>query len=348
MAPSPEIAVIVGDYSRRRYLGGALRSLADQTLARERFEIIVTKNYQDVELDRVLAASGTTVLFDEEPRIGRWLRRAVNASRAPLVTFLDDDDEFEPERLARIIEVFRRHSDLGFYRNRVTVIDADGRRVPPDRWDPLMTDADLDAVGALYLAANDRHKLFELTTQRAHASFNSSTMALRRELLAGELGDAFERTQLPDHFLLLSAVLAERALFLDDRRLTRYRLHPGNVSTSVPWLRAAAGSYRGMADLAARFRCPEFAHWLYDLSAHFGRMSLGSQLVLRVATGAGRREIGEKTFEYLRYLGGLPRERAWTLDTWAAGLYGAAYLGWPSLVRRFARARLGARGAPAG
>lgn len=348
MAATPEIAVIVGDYSRRRYLGGALRSLADQTLARERFEIVVIKNYRDAELDRALAASGTTVLFDEEPRIGRWLRRAVNASRAPLVTFLDDDDEFEPGRLAHVVEVFGRYPDLGFYRNRVTVIDADGRPVPPDRWDPLTTDADLGTLGALHLAADDRHALFELTTQRTHASFNSSTMALRRELLAGELGEAFERTQLPDHFFLLAAVLANRALFLDDLRLTRYRLYPGNVSASVPWLRAAERSYRDMAELAARFRCPEFAHWLDDLSVHFGRMSLGSQLVLRVAMGADRREIGGKTLEYLRYLGGHPRERAWTLDTWAAGLYGAAYLGWPWLVCRFARTRLGARGILAG
>jgi glycosyltransferase involved in cell wall biosynthesis len=337
--------VIVGDYGRRRYLASAVRSLAAQTLPRDRFEVVVTKTYRDPELDRTLAAFGATVLFDEEPRIGRWLRRALNASKAPIVTFLDDDDEFEPDRLAHVLSVYRQYPDLAFYRNRVTVIDGDGRPIPPDRWRSLETDAAFDAVGPLHLASGTDPRLLEFATHRSSATFNSSTMAFRRELLEDEPGAAFERTQLPDQFFFLAALLSRRGVFLDDRRLTRYRYYPGNVTREVPWLGRAEESYRDMARLAARFDRADLAAWLSERATHYGRMFRGSSLVDRVAAGAGRREVAERTGEYLRYLGRHPEERRWTVDTWAAGVYGVGYLPFAPLVARLARARLAARAA---
>lgn len=344
MADGPEVAVIVGDYSRRVYIRSALRSLSDQTLPRARFELVVTKNYRDPELDRDLAAVGATVLFDEEPRIGRWLRRAVDACRAPIVTFLDDDDEFEPDRLRRVIEVFTRYPDLGFYRNRVTVIDAEGRAVPREGWRPHEADEALDRLGAIYVPLEEKARLFSLATQEAHVTFNTSSMALRRELLDGDLGEAFEATQLEDLYLFLSGVLAPRSVFLDDRRLTRFRYYAGNVSRKSRWLGYAEWSYRDMAEVARRHGRPDFAGWLGSQSVHYGRLFRGSGIVERVAANGDRRSVAQQTEEYLRYLGRHPSERALTLDTWAASLYGVAYLAVPSLTARFARARLSARG----
>jgi len=343
VAGEPEIAVIVGDYSRRRYLPFALRSLEAQTLPRERYEVIVTKNYLDPDLDRRLKEAGATVLFDEEPRIGRWLRRAVNSSRAPVVTFLDDDDEFEPDRLAHLVGVFAQHPDLGFYRNRVTVIDADGRPIPPERWRAHEVDRGFDELGPIYFGPDDKGELLDLATRRTHATFNSSTMALRRDLLDGDPGDSFERAQLPDFYLFLAGVLAPRGVYLDDRRLTRYRFYSGNVTREVPWLGRAETSYREMAEVATRHRHPEVAAWLSRQSVHYGRMFRGSTLVERVAARALRKEVARRTGEYLRYLGQHPTERRWTVDTWAAGAYGIGYVPFAPLVARFARARVATR-----
>jgi glycosyltransferase involved in cell wall biosynthesis len=346
VAREPEVGVIVGDYSRRSYLPFALRSLEAQTLPRERYEVIVTKNYRDPELDRALQEAGATVLFDEEPQIGRWLRRAVNVSKAPIVTFLDDDDEFEPDRLAHLLAVFGQHPDLGFYRNRVNVIDGDGRPIPPERWRPYEMDRGFDELGPIYLGPDDKDRLLDLATRRTRSTFNSSTMALRRELLDGNCGDSFERTQLPDFYLFLAGVLAPRAVYLDDRRLTRYRHYPGNVTREVPWLGRAEASYRDMAEVAARYHHPEVAAWLLRQSVHYGRIFRGSTLVERVAARALRREVARRTGEYLRYLGQHPGERRWTLDTWAASAYGLGYVPFAPLVARLARARVEVRPAP--
>ena len=148
---------------------------------------------------------------------------------------------------------------------------------------------------------------------------------------------------LPDQALYLAAVLAGQPAFLDDRRLTRYRYYPGNVTREVPWLGRAEVAYRDMAEVAGRHGAREVADWLREQSVHYGRMFRGSSLVQRVAEGAGRREVSGRTAEYLRYLARHPRERQWTLDTWAAGVYGVGYVPLGPVIARLARSRLAAR-----
>ncbi len=340
MAPAPEVAVVVGDFGRRRFLPFALRSVESQRLPRPRFEVVVTKNYRDEALDRALERSGATVLFDPEPRIGRWLRRAVDASRAPIVTFLDDDDEYEPDRLERVLSVFGEHPGLGFYRNRVSVLDAEGQSVPPARWRSLEADAAFDTLGPIYVGPEEPERLLDLAAHRTYVTFNSSTMALRRDLLDGDVGESFERTELPDQALFLAALLSRRGVFLDDRRLTRYRYYPGNVTREVGWLARAEASYADLATLAARHDRPRVAAWLSERSVHYGRMFRGRRLVDRVTGRAARAEVARQTAEYLRYLARHPAERRFTLDTWAAGAYGLAYVPLGPLVAELARARL--------
>ena len=345
MASGPEISVIVGAYSRQKYLPSAVRSLLAQTIDRDRFEIVVIKNFRSADTDRELYAAGATVLFDEERQIGRWLRHAIRVARAPIVTFCDDDDEFEPDRLARVLATFEAHADLGFYRNRVRVIDAEGQPIPERLWRPHETDAGFDALGPVYRPSHEKADLLEFVATRAHASFATSSMALRRELLDGELGDAFERTQLEDLFLFLAGALSPYGVYLDDQRLTRYRFYTGNVTHEVRWLGHATASERDMASVAEQLGRPDFARWLTARAVNHERLFLGGTLVERVASGAGRRETAQRTAAYLRFLNRHPEERAWTLDTWAAGVYGLSYLAIPALVGRVARARLAARSA---
>lgn len=343
MAPSPEIAVILGAYNRTQYLPFALRSLAAQTLARERFEVVAIKNFRHPAIDRALEQFGALTLYDEERQLGRWLRHAIDRSNAPIVTFLDDDDEFEPERLARVVEAWREHPDLGFYRNRVRVIDGAGRPIPPERWRVHETDAELDRLGPVYVPADGKAGLVDLATRRTSATFNTSSMAIRRELLDGEVGDAFERTQLEDTFLFLAGALAPRALLLDDRRLTRFRYYGGNVTSTVRFLADAAESHRRMAELAAHRGSAEFAAWHRAQGVHYERMFTGETVMAQIAAGAPRAEVVRRTAEYLRFLARHPEERALQLEVWAVAGYGAAYALAPPLARRVAAVRPTAR-----
>jgi Glycosyl transferase family 2 len=339
MAPGPRVAVVVGAHQRRQYLLGAVRSVRAQTLDRSEVEVVVTKDFADATIDEALAREGVHLLRDPEPRIGPWLRRAIETTTAPLLAFLDDDDRFEPERLARALQVFRDHPDVGFYRNRVRVIDADDRPLPADAGPPVWRDAEFDRTGPILVPPDGKADLLELAVGRTRVTFNSSTMVVRRELLDGAAGRLFDATQLPDLALFLAAAFSPMGLFLDDRRLTEYRHYAGNVTRRTHWLSAAARSHREGADLARATGHPDFERWLRERGDHFDRLYRAASLADRMAEEAPRREVVARAADYLRFLGRHPGERSVGVDVWAAEAVAAAYLVAPRTVGRIRRRR---------
>jgi len=333
-ADAPEVAVVIGAHRRERYLLSAVRSVLTQTVPRDRYELIVTKSFRNEEIDRFLEQERIPSLWDDDPRIGSWLLRAVATTRAPLVAFLDDDDAFAPERLADALAVFQADPTLGFYRNRVRVIDELGAPVPPDRWRPVETDGYFDSCGAMRFAPAGKTGLPDLALQRTRATFNSSTMIVRRELLEGRFRDAFARTQLPDLALFVLAALSPFGLYLDDRRSTLYRFYAGNVTHEVPWLRHAFEANRDLAELARAHGNSELARLLGRKSESYDRLYRSGTIVERVAAGADRREVARLAEEYLRFLGAHPAERSLSLDVWAAEVYATSYLIVPGVARR--------------
>lgn len=342
MPEGPEVAVVIGAYRRERFLLSAVRSVLAQTLPHDRYEVIVTKNFVDPEIDRFLEQQRIPTLFDNDPRIGTWLLRAVAATHAPYLAFLDDDDEFEPERLSHALEVLRADPGLGFYRNRVHVIDERGEPVPSETWRFYAVDDYFDGRGPVTVSPRDKNGLAELALERTRVSFNSSTMVVRRELLAGELGAVFSRTQLPDVALFVLAAVSPFGLYLDDRRLTRYRHYAGKITHRVPWLRHAGEAYRDLASLARAHESRDLADRLAQVSEHYDRLYRAGTIVEQVGAGADRREVARLAEEYLRFLGQHPAERALALDVWAPEVYAASYLLVPGVARRMS-ARQAAR-----
>ncbi|MFP3287412.1 MAG: glycosyltransferase [Acidilobus sp.] len=62
----PYISVIVTAYNRRRYLPFALRSLEAQTLPRDKFEVIVVKNFDDKESDSIISRNGWKDVYNDD------------------------------------------------------------------------------------------------------------------------------------------------------------------------------------------------------------------------------------------------------------------------------------------
>jgi glycosyltransferase involved in cell wall biosynthesis len=338
-AEDPKVAVIIGAFHRETFLPRAVRSVLGQTLPRDRFEVVVVKDFAHEALDRSLRAEGVTTIRDADPRIGRWLLRAVRATRAPLIALLDDDDEWEPERLARVVEVFGDHPEMGLYRNRVRVIDRDGGPVPTENWRRLESDVAFDATGPLLIPPGPKEGIVELASVRTRVTFNSSTMVVRRELLEGAWGDAFARTQLPDLALFLAAALGPYGLFLDDRRLTRFRRYDGNVTLRSAWLGEAARSYREGAELARARGRPDFESWLGATAVSYERQFRAKELFERMGAGASRTDVARLTAAYLRFYLRHPAGRRAIVDVGTTELYGLAYCVAPGLTRRARAAR---------
>jgi GT2 family glycosyltransferase len=115
MAPSPEIAVAVASHDRPLRLRWLLNALEEQTLAPERFEVVVAHDSRGPETEELLrthplAARGTLRHLTLPPAEGPARNRNASwrAARAPIVAFTDDDCRPPPEWLERALAAARR------------------------------------------------------------------------------------------------------------------------------------------------------------------------------------------------------------------------------------------------
>jgi glycosyltransferase involved in cell wall biosynthesis len=228
-AQVPRISIIVfadsrPGFPRERFLLSAVQSVMEQDLAPGDFEVIITKNFTSTNVDQQLAKIGVRVLFDNTPNVASRRMHAIDASSAPLVGFLSDDDLFEPTRLRKVLEVFDAFPGTGFYRNQLVHINALGlpfegaslRR--PSGGDPRIS-------GRLPRATPE----FDQIASRAYLRGNAtceSTIVVRREILDGGTIEGF-RTSF-DTVVYFAALLSTFDLYFDERILTRYRLHEFN------------------------------------------------------------------------------------------------------------------------
>jgi glucosyl-dolichyl phosphate glucuronosyltransferase len=134
----PFVSVIIPTYNRSDYLAGALRSLIIQDYPRSDFEIIVVDNGSSDDTSerlRQLAkeASGTIDLrYVREERQGLVFARHTGAAnaRGDVLIFGDDDAIFDNNWISAIMDVYRKHSDVGAVGTKISVLwDAE-----PEPW----------------------------------------------------------------------------------------------------------------------------------------------------------------------------------------------------------------------
>lgn len=339
---APLISVVIGAYSRDTFVSGAVQSVLDQSLGRDRIEVVVTKNFTSEPVDEFLARKDVTSIRDDNPRIGPWLMRAIRQTRAPLLAFLDDDDLFDPARLERVIEVFRAYPDVGYYRNRVTVIGPDGFPIPRQSWAPNEEDPVFGETGPIHVDAGSKVAALP-TIRRTYAYFNSSTIVIRREVLTPTLVARFEAYQNPDPFLFVAGVASPFGLYLDDRRLTRYRHHRRNATGQTSALRHGLEDSRRLVELCRELALPEYAEWFDARSHEIDKRLLVGTIMARVESRGPRLEIARAAQQYLRFLGKHPGLRRPDLETWAAEIYAATYLLSPAAADRLYRLRTAQR-----
>jgi GT2 family glycosyltransferase len=91
MAVRPEISVIVPARNCARTLPALLASLAQQTLAQDRFEVIVVDNASVDDTAGIAQSCGAHVVFEEIPNRSRARNRGAGAATSRLYAFTDAD-----------------------------------------------------------------------------------------------------------------------------------------------------------------------------------------------------------------------------------------------------------------
>lgn len=134
----PKISVIIPTHNRPQFLKRALESVCCQTLMPT--EILVVQNGPDngaQEVCESFANNGFPVRYFSESHAGaaRARNRGIREAQGDTIAFLDDDDEWLPEKLSKQIHFMEEFPSIGVISCLSYEIDAQGelRRLRPER-----------------------------------------------------------------------------------------------------------------------------------------------------------------------------------------------------------------------
>ena len=122
----PSVSVVVAHYDRRAWLSEALESIVAQTF--RSFEVIVVSDGGPLH-----ELPGTRVVRHVERRgVAAARNTGVGAARGPRIAYLDDDDLWAPDHLARLSAALDAGAELAYGDARVVrLAPGDG---PPGEW----------------------------------------------------------------------------------------------------------------------------------------------------------------------------------------------------------------------
>jgi len=185
----------------------------------------------DDEIDPFLDRAGAERLLCTEQDACRKVAEGIRVSHGRVLFLLDDDDLFDPGKLRRVLGEFRQHPDLGFYHHQVSFIGPDGVHLDVKQARPLGR-RPLGRARRVYLVDTaDGRALNSLAHSRP--SFNSSSLAVRRDVALAGFSYLLRLEGSRDLFFLYLALVSGCALLFDDARLTRYRVHGENISLAA-------------------------------------------------------------------------------------------------------------------
>jgi glycosyltransferase involved in cell wall biosynthesis len=84
------ISVIIAEHKPRGFLKYAVRSVLNQSLDKDLYEVILVKLHKDESIDRLVERSGGKVLYLSESPIGYYLYKGIRESGGEVLVFLDD------------------------------------------------------------------------------------------------------------------------------------------------------------------------------------------------------------------------------------------------------------------
>jgi len=297
------LTVIVPAYSRTEFLPGAVRSLlAQRAGVAWPVEILVVKNFASPGLEDLVRSESVATLEFGSRVYGSTIARAIRASRGKVIAFLEDDDLFDPTKLARLEAVFAKEPSVTFYHNDYREIDRAGGPSRPSA-QRRGIDRRVRGRGLERYAGAEKVRAFDRIGDSV-PSAHLSCIAMRREALTRVL-DRLERVPIGvDFFLFFVALASEGEIVIDPEKLTLYRRHPGNSSRSLSfdpaWYgelvegsRRMAEETRGMVDDLGRREL----HPILDgeLAAHALYVATSAPVPRRRAVGSALLELLGRT-----------------------------------------------------
>lgn len=282
MTQNPVFSVVVIAHDRKEYLLEALKSISQQTLRKEFFEVIVVKNFVDRDSDDYAMANNFELVLTDVVPVGAKMSVGIEKSKGKYIAFLEDDDLFAASKLAYIYERIR-DGNIGFVHNSYELIDDKGKTLPTlIHESSVFFEKDHSFLGTCRKYGLNSHDLVL-----------SSCMVILKVIITPYLMDLTCIESAPDLFVLFSFLSsAYTGIHLKDR-LTKYRLHQSQsnrtgsetkfVENNLEIRRSWIADYNIMKKTFAKGEAHDLAEYSYRYNSLFELVLLNERNILKKA-----------------------------------------------------------------
>lgn len=220
----PKVTVAMASYNHERYVGRAIESVLNQSMAD--FEFCITDDGSTDGTRRVIESfQDPRIKFAslEENRGACYaLNHAIRRGAANYVAIINSDDLFSPHKLDRQVKYLDENPEIGAVFTGVDFIQSDGM--------PLASDKQAVAK----FATENRSRLEWLTQLYYGGNCLAHPSAMVRKECYIYLGYYDERfRQLPDYLMWLR-LLQHWNIHIIEERLTAFRIHDDEGNESAP------------------------------------------------------------------------------------------------------------------
>ena len=216
------ISILISTYDRKQYIGRAVKSLLDQNTDKQNFEIVVVKGFLDESIDKFLDANDVKRIFLNEKSLGKKIAQGVKECKGEFICFLDDDDEFEPNKIQRLFDIINSEPDADFIHDSILKIGEDGSVLDSKNSGIKFRDFSfIPGVG-------DYSVLSKFLRYRG--DWYLSAMCIRKSVIEPVQNELRETNQSLDKFIFFAGLNHGRKMLMVSDRLTRYRLHQSTTT----------------------------------------------------------------------------------------------------------------------
>ena len=238
------VTAAITTYNRATFLPGTLESVFAQS--RPADEVLVVDDGSTDDTAAVLARYDGRIRVVRQENGGRSAARntAVLEARGELISFLDSDDRWLSDKLARQLPVFEQHQRVGLVHGHVDLIDENDRALPEET----------ERHHRLFSAAHENGVTY------AGYAFDcrcfSSALTARVDALRG-IGLYDPSLLLDDYDVYLRMALEWQIVFLEGPAVALYRHHPEQMSTYELTMGQIQTAEKHLALLEARDDVPD-------------------------------------------------------------------------------------------
>lgn len=128
MNSSPLVSILINNYNYGHFLREAIDSALNQTYSH--IEVIVVDDGSTDDSREIITSYRDKIipLLKENGGQASAFNAGFAASRGDIICFLDSDDIFIPEKVAEVVDVFKRYQDIGWCFHSLQLLDNKTRK----------------------------------------------------------------------------------------------------------------------------------------------------------------------------------------------------------------------------